>query len=102
MVSHKAMITIKEPCRWKAPKKTGVQSVFKHICSPHKPNATPLRSLRSARIIRYPLVAIIKYSNVQTGPKTHAGGATLGATQLFAFKPPTNQNAPAAATSVQA
>jgi len=39
---------------------------------------------------------------VQTGPKTQAGGAIFGAIQVFAFKSPTNQNAPAAATSVQA
>ena len=52
--------------------------------------------------MRYPLVAIIMYSIVQTGPKTQAGGAMLGATQLFAFRSPTNQYAPAAATNVQA
>ena len=52
--------------------------------------------------MRYPLVAIMRYRMVQTGPKTQAGGAIFGAIQVFAFKTPTNQNAPAAATSVQA
>ena len=52
--------------------------------------------------MQIPLVEIMSYGMVQTGPKIQAGGAIFGAIQLFAFKSPTNQNAPAAATSVQA
>jgi hypothetical protein len=52
--------------------------------------------------MQYPLVAIMSYRMVQTGPKIQTGGAIFGAIQVFAFKSPTIQYAPAATTSVQA
>jgi len=42
------------------------------------------------------------YSIVQTGGKSHEGGAILGVIQPLAFKSPANHTAPLAATKVEA
>ena len=44
----------------------------------------------------------MNYGMVQTGPKVQADEAIFGAIQVFAFKSPKIQYAPAATTSVQA